>query len=228
MLFRVAVAVAGAALVSGCLATTKSPLKPGDVPMFNPVTQGYIVGSASFSGDFPAGEKKPLFSDADFRCSQYNFFFHRIEENAESFSGSISTIPESLAQDWTDAEGYDYKVDEGLGYVFVMPLAAGLYEFNNYGLICGNYHYYPRNYFKIEFEVVPGVVRYLGEVRFNHVFGRNFLNMAVPNGAVISFLDEQTRDMALIKAKFPFVGGLPVTNGLLSWDGAFDHLETTE
>lgn len=201
------------AVISGCGIFVTKPMGPAQETVHNHQTHGYLVGSVSFSGDRPKIGKRPIGARDNFRYIWYRFFLTNRDKGTPTIRADISNIPDDKFGYFKDGEG-DYTIDEGLGYVFVLPLPAGEYKFYtySYGAV---WEYFPEEDFDLAVEIKPGEINYVGEIHFQHLFGKNFLDMHVSNGANIIFEDGASRDMPIIQKMYPFLTGLPSTKAIL-------------
>ncbi len=188
--------------VSACSTVYYKPLEPGEALNLEPGSQGLLVGSLSFSGNYPEGKRKPLDAGANFRYWRYNFMLRGRNEANKDFVGNVSSVPPASSLTF-DISAADYSVEDGAGYIFVLPIPSGDYEFHSYGYNTAAWSYSPKKEYSIPFRIEPGVIHYVGEIRFEHVFGENIFGMAVPSGADISIIDSANRDLDILLKKYP-------------------------
>lgn len=162
----------------------------------DPATHGVLVGSFARYG------KHPSSSGTEAGYQEYNFFFRNMVDADPK--GHLRLRRRPFA-------GYprDFELEEGSAQVFAIPLPAGAYEFYDFALSfdtgMAEYTWRARNHFSIPFNVEPGQVVYVGEVRSNHLWKRNLIGLFALDGATFSNSDQGHRDLPLLKERFPFI-----------------------
>ena len=181
--------------------------------------EGYVVGSSSFSGRYPEGEKiARIGGKPNFRCHYYSPRYKKVESNQDKKKGVLKIIPRGGIA-WDEDDDHDYMLDDGLGFVFALELPVGDYYLHQYNAKCGNATFFTPEDFRIEFSVRPGTATYIGEIRYKHQFTKNMFGAMKPDGVEMTFLNAEERDMAVIRAKYPAVAELPLYTDILDWNG---------
>ena len=182
------------------------------------VSTGYVVGSSSFSGRYPEGEKiARIGGKPNFRCHYYSPRYKSYESNQKK-KGVLKVIPRGGIS-WDDDDEHDYRLDDGLGFVFALELPAGDYYLHQYNAKCGNSTFYIPEGFRVEFSVKPKTVTYIGEIRYQHRFTKNMFGSMKPDGVEMTFLNAEARDMELIRNRYPAVIDLVQHTDILDWNG---------
>lgn len=118
--------------------------------------------------------------------------------------------------------------DDVEGVVFIRTLPLGEYEFYEHGpLIIRNYTTYTlessllnKRPFSVEFDVKPGVINYIGELRNHDVIWDHKKKGLLGNheydvvGVVLSVIDNYERDVALLREKYPNISALEIESGV--------------
>ncbi len=167
--------------------------------------EGFLVGSFTYQGANPNKIAKVFQDPEKFNYSSYSLSFQSL--NDEKLLGSIS-IPTSRFLGRKNADPY-FKLEAGRGYVFVIPLPPGDYEFRDFLLSHkGGYattYWSAREKFSIPFTIESGKAIYIGEVKVIHLFAKNLFGISVPDGGVFVGSDQSERDIPLLKKSYPFL-----------------------
>jgi hypothetical protein len=114
----------------------------------------------------------------------------------------------------------DFNKSESRGTVFTMKLPAGSYEIYGFGLFqsgaFGGWYGSMRE-FSVPFAIEPGKVTYVGEYILRRTPGGNVegLNaIGASTGAYLEFEDQQVRDLAIARQKWPDFAAAPVVFGM--------------
>lgn len=116
------------------------------------------------------------------------------------FSGDVVTVGPKA----------DFDTPQNKGFVGSLRLAPGEYEIFNVEARYGNNWFSVKQDFSIPFTVSAGAITYVGAYTFDAVTGKNIFGSTIPVGPVISIGDQQTRDIAVIKARLPETVGMNV------------------
>jgi hypothetical protein len=111
------------------------------------------------------------------------------------------------------------------GHVIAMALPAGKHQFDSWRLASNSVFYYPREKPPpLQFEVVPGQIKYLGNLHGNVEMGKNLFGMSVLAGGHMEVRDERARDLEKFDQRYPQFKGkvvielLPLGPWLVSLD----------
>jgi len=202
----------GAVLLSGCQTTMyQTSLRPEEAAEYSATSpeEGYLVGSFSYTANPPSflGLAPPR------RYTQYGFFLQGISK--PGFKGDIGLNYRGLGR----MPPNDFTLQDGGGRVFVIPLAAGRYEFYDFLLFenAGQVQttWKSRNPYSIPIEIKKGEALYIGEIRTVHLYGKNFFGLPISDGGYFVALPEKERDIPLLHANFPFLRSVPVAEQVL-------------
>ena len=108
----------------------------------------------------------------------------------------------------------DFDTAQRKGFVGSLRLAPGEYEIYNVEARYGNEWYSIKQDFSIPFTVSPSALTYVGEYTFDAITGKNIFGSTIPVGPVIFIADQQTRDIAAIKARLPETAGMGVQRSI--------------
>ena len=102
----------------------------------------------------------------------------------------------------------EFAAPESKGALFAHELPKGSYHFTNFQMVRGTPGYsgstwYSREPYSIPFEIVPGMVNYVGEIRLVPRLGENVFGITIPAGGSWEIRDQRERDITLLKEKFP-------------------------
>ncbi|MFW5883373.1 MAG: hypothetical protein ACOCVG_03300 [Verrucomicrobiota bacterium] len=181
---------------------------------------GYLVGSFAFSGREPTSimgmrPKHPPYSS-------YGFNFRSLFDVEPQIRGDVG-VGRMLFAGYL--EDMSIEVPDGKGYVFLIPLPSGLYEFYDFHFYsAGGYSsstWSAREEFSILFTIRPGQATYVGQIQATSLFGKNIFGMVVPAGGYHEMSDQWQRDRSLLLEKYPFLTSVeahvePIANPLLS------------
>lgn len=173
-----------ALVLSGC-ASSSNALTPEEFGKIKPEL-GLVV--ASYARD----------SNKDNFDSE-SFFFHEIGKR-KRYSFGQTALP-------LYSPRYDFDGEDGCGTLVVMAVPAGHYEFNdfqaNYSVLGGGMNLSAGSDYSIPFDVQPGHITYVGEVRISRTRGRSFLGLYREDSASFRISKAYERDMAIFKKRYP-------------------------
>ena len=170
--------------LAGCVTTSRLPetLVSNDLD-----NKGLLIGSIS------RGEG--LFS-----YSFYNFYLRGLNNDVEEVA---RLSQDSLAWHAKDA----FKDDFERGGLFAISLPEGQYEFYNYELYYNN-GMFDRTWragkdFSMPFSIKDNQITYIGEIKATAVMTEKVLGASWPKGAILSTSDQRSRDISLLKQRYP-------------------------
>ena len=203
-------------LASGCLSyEVRKPIKRSAAEAYvmgssDAAVEGYLIGSYSFYGHHPS-KLSEILGAADFRYNRYNLHFKSLFKREKEIVGAVGATGGALLFKIYPA---DFVLEEGQGAVFVIPLPAGEYTFDRFSFylneIMVEKWWRSEEGFDVPFEIKAGEATYIGEVRFNHLWGENILGMTLPGGCYVEAFDEFTRDSNLLRQQYPFLDKMPI------------------
>lgn len=148
---------------------------------------GAIIGSISYAG----------------RYSGYAVHFRNIETGKKGrlqIGESQALLPMAPKSDFDDPGM--------IGKLFAVELPVGRYEMTHWTVGSGAVTVSSTSPFSIGFEVDPGKAVYIGSFQFMQTAG---LGLAV-TGASLSYKDTASRDLAILRQKFPNLANAPLTS----------------
>lgn len=199
-------------LIMGCASTYHTPAESVEELAVDLEENGYLLGSISFFGEWPEGTTRPIGAKDNCRYQSYSFLFK--SKSDDKYIGDISPIPSKTVSHYKEGEG-DYEIEEGLGYYFVMPVPAGKYTFYNYRLSTYPVTFYSKDDLELDFQIEAGKIHYLGDVRIEHLFAKNFLGMTTFGGGRFEVLNSKDLHMKSILEKYEIDEGLEIVQILL-------------
>jgi hypothetical protein len=102
----------------------------------------------------------------------------------------------------------DFDDGEIQGQVFVLALPAGKHKIDNWQIESGFLRIHPKEHpTPLVFDVVPGEIKYVGNLHANLRSGKNILGMTRVANGYPEVRDERNRDISMIDAKYPQVRG---------------------
>lgn len=104
---------------------------------------------------------------------------------------------------------YDFQDQKSAGMIYVVALPEGKYEINGFAVTYTSWATqitnFPETKFSIPFEVKSGTINYLGEILIDRIYGPSFLGSRNQDSVHFDISDQEARDIALFKAKYPEV-----------------------
>lgn len=203
------------AFMTGCMETfdSRSPIRTSAGDRYvsgseDGSAEGYLVGSFSVNGHHP--EHVGGFAEGFFRYSAYALYFENVSEMETQILGDVKYSGSRLRFHKFPA---DFKLPEGAGLVFVVPLPEGDYRFNRFEFsnpsLFVDTTFYSFDDFEIFFDIKAGEATYVGEIRFNHLWAISILGQAYPDGCYVEAFDEIVRDRSALKGQYPFLEDVP-------------------
>lgn len=100
------------------------------------------------------------------------------------------------------------------GKVHARILDAGEYELVRWSMSTGyNKFIHPHKLKPVRFKIIPGKITYLGNLHMNNSYGKNIFGVALARGGLVSFYDEENRDIKKFQTKsdisLPVIKQLP-------------------
>ena len=165
------------------------PLSPEYVP-----GQGLEPGSGALVGSFSRDPR-------EYEYYSQTFYYEGKSNKKKYKIGSLGPIPFTATKD-------DFKPDDSRGFVFAYRLPKGTYHFTDFYLAqpTGGSSYMAwrsREPYSIPFEIAPGKVNYVGEIKVIPVMGKNIFGITIPAGGFWVVSDQRVRDIELLKKKYP-------------------------
>lgn len=159
-------------------------------PLVLNANERYVLVSFVEDGDLPPG----LFGTGSWRP---HLFFRKVGTD------QVLTVPK---HSWTDQLHISSDLREAHGYVYVLALEPGEYEFHKWSRIEATPYatttYESERPFSHRFTVMPKGVSYLGEIRMTAVT-ENVFGIKAFGGFSIAYSDHLERDIEIAKAKYP-------------------------
>jgi hypothetical protein len=128
----------------------------------------------------------------------------------------------------------DSDFSDADGIIFGKLLPKGKYELSRWSIATGiGLYIHPKKLEPIHFDVTAGEITYLGNLHMNNSYGKNIFGVPLARGGIVSFADEEERDMKIFKEKAPKINlpinkQLPQTPIWLPKGMSLSDLETTE
>ena len=176
----------------------------------NNQNEGYLIGSFSYFGHHPS--RLAIGAAKNFRYNNYRLRYKSTDQREIPIQGNVGGDGSFIFKHYKE----DYDLSEGEGQVFVIALPEGSYEFSRFSFyldeIVSQKTWYSGSDMSIPFKIEKRESTYIGEIRFNHLWGKNILGMTLPDGCYLEAIDEYSRDIKLIHEHYPFTRDLPTKN----------------
>lgn len=176
--------------------------------------EGYLVGSFSFHGKHPSEWVKKLGND-NIRYESYGFMFQGLDASNKDLKGNVG----ARGTLWTNSYENDFETDDNSsGYVFLIPLPPGTYEF--YSIYFYNSGYTSTTWrskpgLSARFTIEDGKATYIGQVMAEYLYGKSLIGLTVPAGGFIQIADSYGRDSYLLYEKYPFLKNMIIEKQLV-------------
>lgn len=148
---------------------------------------GEVIGSITH----PLGGEEPAYM-------RYALEFRHVDRQAGGFFALTNTL-------FDPKEGFDVGGNGFRGKTFRQALPPGEYELTNFSMSSDtgqvSMRFYSKSPFSVRFTVGAGEVVYLGRFHARGHWGRNLLNMKVPDGGHFDLQDRFDEDLRLASAK---------------------------
>lgn len=210
----------------GCFSDYREPIPLKEGMSHVPEkSDGYLIGTFVYSGVYP------WISDANNgfpnHHEKYNYNFRFRSKDNKSIGGNIVSRRVTITMLFP-LQSPDYNIEAGSGYLFVVSIPQGSYEFyecsaTRHGGTVTEYAWTPKD-FSIPFSINAGEALYLGEIKSTIVFNKGFLGRAPGDHIHWSGSNQWDRDIPLITSDYPFVSKLeiserPIGNDLARYFG---------
>ena len=171
-------------LSGGCASNPKQAAQE-DIDKAGPET-GLVVGT--YARD-----------ESGARFDNESFYFRQVGKR-KRYQIGFSTLP-------FVSINFDFSGADGCGNLFVIPVPAGRYEFNdfyvNYTMLGGGMTLSSEKEYSIPFEVKPGKIVYVGEIRIERTKGASLLGLYSQDSVDFRISDAHERDLEIFKKLYP-------------------------
>jgi len=90
----------------------------------------------------------------------------------------------------------DSMFSDADGTIHAEALYPGKYKLMRWSMSTGaGLFIYPKELEPVFFEIFPGKITYLGSIHMNNSYGKNIFGIPLARGGIVTFSDEQQRDM---------------------------------
>lgn len=180
-------------LGSGCATSNIS----GEYEMSGDNAKAILVGSFTVivkEGSIPPAQQ---LRSVSFYYSDRGKTHGRVEIDASLLSLNF------LGASWTAGGDFEDLSGKGKGRLAVLELPAGSYEFDDFNISISGARFRPTNKPSIRFHLVGGAINYIGEVALMVGTGKNVFGMDVLGTAEMQTRDSRSRDIPMLKVKYP-------------------------
>lgn len=171
---------------------------------------GFLVGTFAATG--MKGDKKAItLSKEEFLLYQaYGFYLRKIEDEDQKIKADIGLKKQGF--------GFvrDYRLKDGIGYAFAIPLPEGKYEFYNYDFDDGAKKWKARKDFSIVIEIKAGRALYIGETVAHKKYAESVSGTLVSAGGYFTSSDQLERDKVILARKFPVLANIKFDTAILA------------
>jgi hypothetical protein len=200
-------------LFTGCVSDYRTPIPKKEIATYQPVSdEGFLVGSFAYQGIYIDDDTEDKSKKRDAQ-DYYEYSFHCRLQSDRGVIGQI--VPEGIVKGkwfYVEDEG-DFAVKNGKGYMFVLPLRAGDYEFNQWAVshVYGSEYCFSPSSFVVPFTIEANKALYLGEARANLTLKkRPFWGGYISERVFWIVSDKSGRDLPLLKKMYPFLKDIDI------------------